>query len=111
MYATYLAGLFRAVRFGIEQAHGRGAALQLNYLLREGGIEHREKDNLFAVHRGKFEPALTKLATELLEIEGTGDYDRAGRLLEEFGSLDAILLEALERTEGLPVDVTFVYTM
>jgi hypothetical protein len=110
-YTTYLAGMFRAIRFGVGQAHGHGAAVQLNYLMHEGGIEYKEKNGTFAVHRRRFEPALEKLATELLEIEGTGDYLRAGRLLDQFGVLDGIVREALKRTEALPVDVTFTYPM
>ncbi len=110
-YATYLAGIFRSIRFGAEEAHGQGTAVQLNYLLREGGIEHDPKKGEFTVHPRKFEPALAKLARELLEIEGTGDYARAGALLENFGRIDEPTREALRRTEAVPVDVTFVYPM
>ena len=110
-YATYLAGLFRSVRFGAEEAHGQGTAVQLNYLMREGGIEFDARKGEFSVHPKKFETAVTKLAKELLEIEGTGDYARAGALLSGFGRLDEATRQALKRTEAVPVDVTFVYPM
>ncbi|HEU4403188.1 MAG TPA: Zn-dependent hydrolase [Candidatus Polarisedimenticolia bacterium] len=110
-YATYLAGIFRAIRFGAEEAHGQGTAVQLNFLMKEGGIDYDAKKGEFSIHPRKFEPALTKLAKELLEIEGTGDYARAGALLETYGRLDASTREALKRTEAVPVDVVFTYPM
>ncbi len=110
-YVTFLASIFRAVRFGTEEAHGQATAVQLNYLLKEGGIERDPKRGEFSVHPRKLEPAVAKLAKELLEIEGTGDYARAGRLLDQFGHLDASMRETLQRTEAIPVDVTFTYSM
>ncbi len=110
-YVTYLAGLFRSVRFGTAEAHGQGTAVQINFLLREGGIERDAKSGEWSVHPRKFEPAVALLAKELLEIEGTGDYDRAGALLEAMGKLDAVTQEALKRTDAVPVDVTFTYPM
>ena len=108
-YATYLAGIFRSVRFGSEEAHGLGTAVQLNYLRREGAIEHDLKAGTFFLHARKFEPAIARLAAELLTIEATGDYDRAGALLNGYGRLDASILEALRRTAAIPVDVVFTY--
>ncbi|HXH27676.1 MAG TPA: hypothetical protein VNL37_01455, partial [Candidatus Polarisedimenticolia bacterium] len=110
-YATYLAGIFRSVRFGAEEAHGAGTAVQLNFLMRQGGIEFDPRKGEYSVHPKKFEPAIAALAKELLEIEGTGDYDRAGRLLDEYGKLDAATRDALKRTGAIPVDVTFTYPM
>jgi hypothetical protein len=110
-YVTYLAGLFRSVRFGTAEAHGQGTAVQVHFLLREGGIERDAKSGEWSVHPRKFEPAIALLAKELLEIEGTGDYARAGALLDGMGVLDAATQEALKRTEAVPVDVTFTYPM
>src|SRR5437867_6105292 len=87
--ATYLAGIFRSVRFGTADAHGSANALQLNYLLAAGGIEFDKKKGEFTLHEKKFDPAVAALARELLEIEGTGDYNRAGELLKKYGTLDA----------------------
>jgi len=108
-YATYLAGLFRSVRFGVEEAHGRGNAVQINFLLREGGIVADARKGEYALNPKKFEPALRALAKELLEIEGTGDYERAGRLLEESGKLDAATRAALQGIAAVPVDVVFTW--
>ena len=109
--ATYLASIFRSVRFGTEDAHGRANAVQLGYLLKEGGIEFDRKKGEFSVHPKKFEPAIGKLAKELLEIEGTGDYARAGELIQKYGDLDPAVREALKKTEQVPVDVVFTYPL
>ena len=109
--ATYLAGIFRSVRFGTEDAHGRANALQLNYLLSAGGIEFDRKKGEFSVHPKKFDPAITSLAKELLEIEGTGDYARASELLKTHGELDPAVRDALAKTREVPVDVTFTYPL
>jgi hypothetical protein len=109
--ATYLAGLLRSVRFGTQEAHGRGTAVQLNFLLREGGVQFDVKKGEYSLNPKKFDAALARLAQELLEIEGTGDYERAGRLLARDGELDAATREILKRFESVPVDVVFTYPM
>jgi hypothetical protein len=109
--ATYLAGLLRSVRFGTQEAHGRGTAVQLNFLLREGGVQFDVKKGEYSLNPKKFDAALARLAQELLEIEGTGDYERAGRLLARDGELDAATREILKRFEPVPVDVVFTYPM
>jgi peptidase M49-like protein len=110
-YATFLAGIFRAVRFGTEEAHGQGTAVQLNFLVKEGGIERDAKRGEFSIHPRKFEPAIAKLAKELLEIEATGDYARAGRLIDQYGKIDLATRDLLKKTDAVPVDVTFTYAM
>ncbi len=110
-YMTYLAGIFRSIRFGVEEAHGQGTALQLNYLIREGGIRFDRERGTFAVHGRKFEPAITSLAAELLNVEATGNYERAGELLSTLGVLDPDIRSLLEKTDGIPVDVTFTFAM
>ena len=109
--ATYLASLFRSVRFGTEEAHGRGNAVQLNFLLQEGGVLFDARKGEFSIHPKKFEPAIGALAKELLEIEATGDYERAGRLLDRLGSLDGATQQALGRLDAVPVDVVFTYPL
>ncbi len=109
--ATYLAGIFRSVRFGTEDAHGRANALQLNYLLGAGGIELDRKKGEFSIDAKKFDPAITALAKELLEIEGTGDYARAGALLKKNGDLDPAVRDTLKKIDDVPVDVSFTYPL
>jgi hypothetical protein len=109
--ATYLASIFRSVRFGTEDAHGRANAIQLNYLLAEEGIDFDRKRGEFSVRPRKFDAAIAGLAKTLLEIEATGDYDRAGALIKKLGTLDPAVREALKRIEQVPVDVVFTYPL
>ncbi len=109
--ATYLAGIFRSVRFGTEDAHGRANALQLNYLMGAGGIELDRKKGEFSIELKKFDPAISALAKELLEIEGTGDYARAGVLLKKNGALDPAVRDILKKIDEVPVDVSFTYPL
>lgn len=108
---TYLASIFRSVRFGTEDAHGRANAIQLNHLLAEGGIDFDRKKGEFSLHARKFDAAISDLAKTLLEIEATGDYDRAGALIKKLGTLDPEVREALKRIEQVPVDVVFTYPL
>jgi len=109
--ATYLASIFRSVRFGTEDAHGRANAVQLNHLLAEEGIEFDRKKGEFSVHPRKFDAAIAGLAKRLLEIEATGDYGGAGDLMEQHGRLDPAVRETLQRIEQVPVDVVFTYPL
>lgn len=110
-YATYLVGLLRSIRFGVEEPHARATAVQLNYLMREKGIRFNRKKGTFDINERRFEAAMTSLVGKLLEIMGTGDHGRAKDLLATHGSLGATLIEALGRSATVPVDVTFNFPM
>ncbi len=109
--ATWLAGLLRGVRFGSAGPHGRAAALQLYVMLRDGGIELDAKKGEFAVNPRKLEPAVARLVQDLLQIQGAGDYGRAGALLQVSGQLAPGVVEALRKTAAVPVDVRLEYPM
>jgi hypothetical protein len=106
---TWLASLFRSVRFGTEEAHGLANAVQLGFLMHEGAILSDPKRGEFSLSDKRFDPALQALLKELLEIEGSGDYDRAGRILKQYGTLDPVVREALKKVAAVPVDVAFTY--
>src|SRR5215469_3796915 len=78
---TYLAGMFRSIRFGLHEAHGKGTAVQLNWLL-DAGAFRPGGDGRFTLVPEKFAPAIESLAHELLTIEATGDKARAKALLD-----------------------------
>lgn len=105
MYATYLAGAFRSVRFGIGEAHGKGVALQFNYLSDEGAIAYDPGAARFAVDPERAKAAIRKLAAELLTIEAEGSYEKARGLLERYAVLRPEMRRALDRLAGLPVDI------
>src|SRR5205823_2489806 len=81
LYTSYLASSFRTLRFGLNVAHGKGMALQVNYLLDKGAFI-ANSDGTFAVDFGKVKNGIRDLAHDLLTIEATGDYAGAQRMLQ-----------------------------
>ncbi len=76
MYTTFLASAFRSIRFGINEAHGRGQAIQLNYLLDQGGFTV-SSDGTFAVNAAKIREGVTSLTREIMTLQAEGSYDKA----------------------------------
>ena len=109
MFVTYLAGMFRAVRFGIEEAHGRGVALQYNYMKERGAIGRDPASGRFAVVFDKFEPALKELLREICVIQARGDYEGARKLLDTYAKVPPEWKAALDGLKRIPVDIRPVY--
>ena len=105
MYTTYLAGIFRSVRFGINEAHGQGMAMQLNYLMDEGAIVYNEGTGLFSADVGKFKAGATKLTGEIMTIQAEGNYEKAKGLLSRYAVIRPSLQRTLDRLARLPVDI------
>jgi hypothetical protein len=108
LYNTFLASSFRTLRFGITEAHGRGMALQFNYLMQRGAFVARH-DGTFEVNFAKIRYAVRDLAHDLLTVEAQGDYVAAKRMLEDFGVMRPELSRALDRLQGTPVDIEPVF--
>jgi hypothetical protein len=108
LYNTFLASSFRTLRFGITEAHGRGMALQFNYLMQRGAFVARH-DGTFEVNFAKIRCAVRDLAHDLLTVEAQGDYAVAKRMLEELGVMRPELSRALDRLQGTPVDIEPVF--
>ena len=104
LYTTYLASAFRSLRFGLNDAHGRGMAVQFNYLLDRGAFTRRD-DGTFAVDMTKVKSAIADLDHELLTLEAEGDYAGAKRMLDELGVIRPALKQALDGLQGIPVDI------
>ena len=104
MYTTFLASAFRSIRFGINEAHGRGQALQLNRLLDAGGFRVAA-DGTFAVDTAKVKAAVADLTRQLMTIEAHGDYAGAKALLETLAVNRPETLRVLERLKDVPVDI------
>lgn len=105
MYTTYLASAFRSVRFGINEAHGKGIALQFNYLMDEGAIQADEKTGKFEIVAAKIRPAVTKLTGELLTLEAEGSYAKADALLKKYAVIRPVMEKALNKLGAIPVDI------
>jgi hypothetical protein len=104
LYTTFLASSFRTLRFGVHEAHGKGMALQFNYLMDKGAFVARS-DGTFAVDFAKIQPAVRDLAHDLLTIEATGDYAEAKKMLDELGVLRPALQQALAKLTDIPTDI------
>jgi hypothetical protein len=107
--ATFLAGLFRSVRFGTGDAHGTGVAIQLNFLLKEGAVTCDPERGTYGLDSEKIPGAIGKLAAKLLEIQSNGDYQGAARLIADYGSLAPREKNNLKKLENIPVDVDLRY--
>lgn len=105
LYPTTLAGFFRSVRFGVAEAHGRGVALQFNYLSDAGAIGYDAATGRFAIDAARARDAVRDLAAELLAIEAEGAYARAQALLERYAVVRPEMQRALERLGTVPVDI------
>jgi len=104
LYSTFLASAFRSIRFGVNEAHGRGIAIQLNYLLDAGGFVARA-DGTFAVDRSRIKDGVTGLTREIMTMQAQGDYAKAKSLAERLGVVRPPVQRALDRMTAVPVDI------
>jgi hypothetical protein len=111
LYTTYLASAFRSVRFGITEAHGKGVAMQFNYLTDEGAIHFDERAGTFSIVPSKIKDAVRKLTHDLLTIEAEGSYDGAKAMLDKYGVVRPQMQGALDRLKGVPVDIEPSYPL
>ncbi|KAK8951044.1 Nudix hydrolase 3 [Platanthera zijinensis] len=110
MYVSFLAGCFRSVRFGLEEAHGKGQALQFNWLYeKEAFILHM--DGTFSVDFEKVEAAVEDLSREILTIQARGDKGAAKSLLQKYAQMTQPLSSALLKLESfqVPVDIALTF--
>jgi hypothetical protein len=105
VYASYVAGIFRTVRFGIAEAHGYGEIMQFNYYVEQGAIKRDPATGLYAIDFARMPAAIASLAKELLEQEATGDRARTDAWFRKYGSMPPELSALLAKTGDIPVDV------
>jgi hypothetical protein len=107
--ATYLAGIFRSVRFGIGEAHGKANAIQFNYLVRKGAILHDAQTGKFRMNVAVFEQAIADLVGEICTIQAEGDYAASQAFIKRYGDMPEVLAEALAKLDHIPVDIAPVF--
>jgi Peptidase family M49 len=105
--ATYFVGLFRAMRFGINEAHGRGSAYQYTYYKQAGAFVI--EDGKYKLDFAKLEQAISDLTRDVVIVQGNGDYDAANAFLENYAKLDADAEGVIASLTHLPVDIQPVY--
>ena len=108
LYATYLASSFRTLRFGLNDAHGKGMALQVNYLWDKGGFVTRP-DGTFAVDYDKIKDAVRDLTHDLLTVEAEGNYEGAKKMLDTLGVVRPEIQQALDMLGKIPVDIEPIF--
>jgi uncharacterized protein YjbJ (UPF0337 family) len=111
MYTTYLASAFRSVRFGITEAHGKGVALQFNYLMDEGAIKVNDAADIFSIVPARIKEAVGKLTGEILTLQAEGSYDKAKAMLDKYGIIRPVMQKALGRLTSVPVDIEPKFTL
>jgi hypothetical protein len=104
MYATFLASMFRSLRFGINEAHGRGVAIQLNHFLDSGAVRV-QADGRFEVVIDNMRDAVTSLTAEIMTLQAEGSYERATSLIGRLGVIRPEVKTVLDRLDGIPVDI------
>ncbi|KAI8992663.1 hypothetical protein BDB01DRAFT_841816 [Pilobolus umbonatus] len=112
-WVTFLASAFRSIRFGIQEAHGLGQAIQLNYLIEKGGFMCDKDSNLFSVQFDKIRSAVSDLTRDILILQGDGDKQAVDAFVAKYGTLGEETKIALKRIDsaGIPVDIRPKYPL
>jgi hypothetical protein len=110
MYTTFLASAFRSIRFGVNEAHGRGIAIQLNSFLDQGAFV-AQPDGTFLVDEAKIGGAVTSLTRDIMTLQAEGSYDKAKALIETLGVVRPAVQKVLDRLTTVPVDIEPKFTV
>ncbi len=111
LYTTYLASMFRSVRFGLTESHARGVAMQFNYFTDEGAIKFDEPTGKFSIDDAKIKEAVRKLTHDLLTLEAEGSYDKAKAILDKYSLIRPEMKSALDRLNNVPVDIEPIFPL
>ncbi len=109
LWATFLASVFRSIRFGINEAHGAGNAIIFNYLLENGAYVYDAKTTKFKIDYDKIYDVVKSLANKLLVIQAEGNYDGAKELIAKYVKLSPEMKTQIEKLKDLPVDIKPVF--
>ncbi len=108
-YTTFMAGIFRSVRFGSSSAHGVANLLRFNYFAEHGAFNYNQESGHYSVNPEKMSAAIASLSTKILTLQGDGDYQAVADWFEQDGQQSPQLKKALETINqtGIPVDIVF----
>lgn len=108
-YVTFLAGIFRSIRFGTSSAHGNANLVRFNFFEQAGAFSRDPQSSAYRVELEKMQQAVNVLSENILRLQGDGDYDAVVRFIDKYGALGETLRQDLERVgkAGIPVDVVF----
>ena len=107
-YVTFLAGVFRSVRFGAASAHGRANMVRFNFFRDMGAFTRDDTTGVYRAEMGKMKNAVAALSERILRLQGDGDYAAAKQFVDSKSSIDALQPD-LDRLSGagIPVDILF----
>ena len=108
-YVTFMAGIFRSVRFGASSAHGKANMIRFNYFSDMDAFSLNASTGTYSVNFDKFQEAMNSLSEKILTLQGDGDYEGVTKLFDEMGNVGPKLQAALERVNdaGIPRDIVF----
>lgn len=110
IYTSYLAGMFRSMRFGVHEAHGLATLIQFNFLREKGGFLYDEATEKFSVDFSSIKSAIEELARQVLILQGDGDYQKAASFITRYGKMDEITKKSIEKLKDIPVDIEPVFS-
>ncbi len=108
-YVTFMAGIFRSVRFGAASAHGKANMMRFNYFQEQGAFSYDKETGYYTVDLDKMTEAMNSLSAEILVMQGDGNYEKAKQMLAEKGTIRPQLQADLDRIAGagIPRDIVF----
>lgn len=106
-YVTFMAGIFRSVRFGSSSAHGVANMLRFNYFAEQQAFNFDEESGYYSVNPEKMSQAIQSLSNKILTLQGNGDYEGVEKWVHEQGKVSPELEKALSRLQNIPVDIVF----
>jgi hypothetical protein len=108
-YTTFLAGIFRSVRFGASSAHGKANMIRFNFFKEMNAFTYSEETGTYKVNFDEFQAAMNALTEKILTLQGNGDYEGVGKLFDEMGVVGEKLQYDLDRVSdaGIPRDIVF----
>ncbi len=109
IYTTYLAGMFRSIRFGAHEAHGMGTLMQLNFHRETGAFVYDEAAKKFRLDMDKIKDSIAKMTKAILILEGDGNYENAAAFIAKYGEIDSTIQGLLDNLTDIPVDIHPMY--
>jgi hypothetical protein len=111
VYVSFLGSLFRSIRFGLDEAHGKAAAVELNYLWKNGGILYNQQSKTWSVDFANIREGVKKITAELLILEGNGDGTKVKEFFDRWTYMTPELQSSLDRVKDIAIDVLPEYSI
>ena len=108
---TYIAGLFRSIRFGVAESHGKGAALQLARYLGETSVTYNSEDGRYSVNFERLVESVENLVRDICNWQHNGDKEVVDEMMGRLATLDELTISNLARLSTIPVDIRPCYPL